>query len=338
MGKYLHYYGTQAAFETAYNGSDYIEPWVSYTEGVGLNFNMTEEQKIAKYVSMPLTIEALGTGTITFDNHNPYVYGVTQYKKNDGEWTTLTSAQEISVVSGDEVQFKGTVGTSYYSEGSAAIKCTAQYNVKGNLMSLGGGDNFASATTITMNYLYTKFFRNQTNLLSAKNLVMPATTLSTYCYEYMFEGCTNLVYAPQILPSMTLSDHCYYYMFKDCSSLITAPALPATTLVSDCYNCMFINCTSLETAPELPATTLANSCYFKTFYGCTSLNYVKCLDTTLNSDRPSYAYEQWMYNVSSTGTFVKAASAKTIAETQGQPGYVWALNVDFLATWTIENA
>ena len=149
MGKYLHYYENQAAFEAAYNGSDYIEPWVSYTENVGLNFNMTEQQKMAKYVSIPLTIEVLGTGTVTFDSHNPYVYGNTSYKKNDEEWTTLTSVQQaIPVNAGDEVQFKGTVGMSYYSEGSAAIKCTAQFNVKGNLMSLGGGDDFASEDTI----------------------------------------------------------------------------------------------------------------------------------------------------------------------------------------------
>ena len=33
MGKYLHHYGTESDFNTAYNGEDYIEPWVSYTEG-----------------------------------------------------------------------------------------------------------------------------------------------------------------------------------------------------------------------------------------------------------------------------------------------------------------
>ena len=32
MGKYLHHYETESDFNTAYNGEDYIEPWVSYTE------------------------------------------------------------------------------------------------------------------------------------------------------------------------------------------------------------------------------------------------------------------------------------------------------------------
>lgn len=31
MGKYLHHYETESAFTATYNGEDYIEPWVSYT-------------------------------------------------------------------------------------------------------------------------------------------------------------------------------------------------------------------------------------------------------------------------------------------------------------------
>ena len=32
MGKYLHLFNTETAFTSAYNGSDYLEPWVSYTD------------------------------------------------------------------------------------------------------------------------------------------------------------------------------------------------------------------------------------------------------------------------------------------------------------------
>ena len=32
MGKYIHLFNAQADFETAYNGSSYEEPWVSYTD------------------------------------------------------------------------------------------------------------------------------------------------------------------------------------------------------------------------------------------------------------------------------------------------------------------
>ena len=40
MAKYLHSFGTDTQFEAAYNGNDYIEPWVSYTrENHEVNFN-----------------------------------------------------------------------------------------------------------------------------------------------------------------------------------------------------------------------------------------------------------------------------------------------------------
>jgi hypothetical protein len=32
MGKYLHLFDTESAFTAAYNGNDYLEPWVSYTD------------------------------------------------------------------------------------------------------------------------------------------------------------------------------------------------------------------------------------------------------------------------------------------------------------------
>ena len=59
----------------------------------------------------------------------------------------------------------------------------------------------------------------------------------------------------------TLTSYCYSFMFGGCTSLTTAPTLPSTTLASQCYNNMFSGCTSLTTAPTLPATTLATGCY-----------------------------------------------------------------------------
>lgn len=82
--------------------------------------------------------------------------------------------------------------------------------------------------------------------------------------------------------------------------------LPATTLTKDCYSHMFYGCTSLAQAPELPATTLATYCYRDMFSGCTSLNYIKMLATNISA---SDCLSNWVYNVSSTGTFVKSKDA-----------------------------
>lgn len=49
MGKYLHHYETESAFTAAYNGEDYLEPWVSYTDE-------TEGQEHVDYNKQPVPI------------------------------------------------------------------------------------------------------------------------------------------------------------------------------------------------------------------------------------------------------------------------------------------
>lgn len=61
----------------------------------------------------------------------------------------------------------------------------------------------------------------------------------------MLDGCTSLTTAPE-LPATTLASNCYTYMFYGCTSLTTAPDLPATTLTNYCYYYMFDGCTSLN--------------------------------------------------------------------------------------------
>ena len=115
---------------------------------------------------------------------------------------------------------------------------------------------------------YQYMFQGCTNLVTAPAL--PATSLSQYCYSYMFDGCTNLINAP-VLPATSIATCCYEYMFQNCTSLRNAPALPATKASDSCYVSMFKGCTSLVNAPALPATTLASQCYHGMFSLCTSL-------------------------------------------------------------------
>ena len=151
-----------------------------------------------------------------------------------------------------------------------------------------------------------EMFYGCTSLTTAPAL--PATTLTPGCYILMFRGCTSLTTAPE-LPATTLASDCYSMMFYDCTSLTKAPELPATTLAGYCYYCMFKGCTSLTKAPELPAKTLVSNCYSQMFGDCTNLSYVKCLATNITEDRTEAKkyISSWLYNVASTGTFVKAA-------------------------------
>ena len=167
------------------------------------------------------------------------------------------------------------------------IYCTQNYAIGGNIMSLLYGDNFASQTAVPTplepEYYdgMVKFgnWQSENYLISAANLVLPATTLVDNCYKNMFNGCT---------------------------SLTTAPALPATTLAQYCYQGMFYGCTSLTTAPALPATTLIQNCYNQMFSGCTNLNKV-----TIYADDISWtgALTNWLNNVAATGDLYNLGSA-----------------------------
>ena len=158
------------------------------------------------------------------------------------------------------------------------------------------------ATTLAI-CCYTCMFDGCTSLKTAPSL--PATTLADACYGSMFRGCTSLTTAPS-LPATTLANKCYSAMFEGCTSLTTAPSLPATTLDFYCYYGMFSGCTSLTTAPSLPATTLPEGCYELMFSGCKQLNYVKMMAIDISA---SACLNDWLYGVSSSGTFVKNSLA-----------------------------
>ena len=190
-------------------------------------------------------------------------------------------------------------------------------------------------TTQTGSSVFSYMFNNCKYLIKAPELL--ATTLGRYCYDHMFSGCTGLTTLPSgLLPATTLAESCYQSMFSGCKSLTTIPSnlLPETTLASYCYNDMFSGCTSLTTIPKLPATTLASYCYQYMFKNCKSLvetpeGWYLPNVTTLPSEcysgmfsycsklqKMAVAYSSgkasaswgspwydWMYDVSSTGTF-----------------------------------
>lgn len=169
-----------------------------------------------------------------------------------------------------------------------SINTTGNCKVGGNIMSLLYGSNFTGNETTFPSgdsSLYCLFYNN-THLVNASDLLLPATTLAYWCYNCMFSGCTALTSAPA-LPATTLAESCYGGMFYNCTALTTAPALPATTLTKSCYGSMFNGCSSLtwEDVPELPATTLAEYCYVSMFQNNSNMLF--------NSD---YEYDEWCTN------------------------------------------
>ena len=302
-----------------------------------------------------LTIESLEDNlTVTF--MNDIEYGI------DGkEWIKLTAGTATeSINTGQTLSFRGNL-TPNSSDGIGTFTISKKCNLKGNCMSMLFGDNAANNYSLSgKNWAFCKLFYNCENIVNVDSNFLPATTLAEYCYDNMFQGCTNLTTAPELpatalaegcysmmfraclslttapelpattlaincyhtmfyactnlvnapqLPATTLASWCYFAMFEECYKLTTAPELPATTLVDKCYRYMFSGCLELTTAPELPATTLVDSCYSYMFYHCTKLNYIKMLATDISA---SNCLEEWVGNVSSTGTFIKNAAMESI--------------------------
>lgn len=253
-----------------------------------------------------LTFEVVEGGTITLKAMDSSVSKTIQYSTDNGNtWidlTTTTTAQTLgeTLNVGDKILVKGN-NISYgkekypYDYGNR-FGGTAKIIVYGNIMSLISGDDFDNNVTLTGDRTFYDLFRQHINLLSAKNLILPATTLVEYCYYNMFNGCTNLIDPPKLpattitnhgyasmfrnctsltktpdLPATTLGYYCYYSMFEGCTNLVEVSELPATVMNASCYRSMFARCTSLTTAPELPSIDLAGSCYQSMFDGCSSL-------------------------------------------------------------------
>ena len=166
---------------------------------------------------------------------------------------------------------------------------------------------------------YQEMFSGCTSLTNAPAL--PAMTLGVGCYIGMFSGCTGLT-APPALPALTLATYCYKEMFYGCTDLTQAPALPATNLIFGCYFGMFRGCTELTAAPELRAVALVQECYKQMFYGCTKLNNIRVNFNSWADDVD--ATLDWVYGVSSTGTFVCPAELDTSVEDESHVPVGWS--------------
>ena len=286
MSKYLKLFENHTQYETFIGGggnTPFVKPNVSYcTEENEVHYNPFS------WADEYLTFDIVTEGTIVWKTSDSNNVKTILYSINNGEWTDITSSttgDSFNVSVGDKVRFKG--NNPAYGADSSSYNTfngsTASFNVQGNIMSLLFGDKFKGKTDLTgKTYVFVYLFENA-NIINAKNLVLPATTLAGGCYYGMFKDCTSLVTAPT-LSATTLASGCYGGMFEGCTSLKTAPELPATTLASSCYSGMFRDCTSLVTAPTLSATTLADSCYYGMFEGCTSLTTAPELPATTLAD------------------------------------------------------
>ena len=220
-----------------------------------------------------------------------------EFSTDTTTWKRFDTSTNISLNNGNKVYVRGMLSADNTGSNLTRFKMSGKIAASGNCNAIW---NYQDLNAPLKAYCGISMFQNCTSLTKAPEL--PATKLADYCYNSMFALCTSLTQGPKILPATTLTNWCYSNMFDGCTSLTVAPELPATTLTERCYQSMFLGCTSLTTSPELPATTLAIGCYEGMFSGCTNINHIKCLATDISA---SICTLNWVYNVASTGTFIK---------------------------------
>lgn len=257
-----------------------------------------------------------------------------EYSYDGFLWSAFDNTITVSLNTGDKVYFRGN-NTRLGSSASAYTQfvMTGKLEGSGNIMSLLYASNFDTKLTIPNSYCFTHLFDGCSSLISAPDL--PAITLSTNCYQYMFQG-TGITTTP-LLPATSLRGNCYNHMFNSCRSLSTALDFPTNVVNSENYSfgAMFYNCTSLTKAPTyIYAKANGTNDFRQMFYGCSNLttgpkimytgasknysqremfrncsklNWVMYLGTDISATNSLY---NWMSGVQTTsGIFVKNINA-----------------------------
>ena len=181
----------------------------------------------SQYETQYFTIVPRENGSIKFKNTGTY-----KYSTDSGEtWSTGDSETVINTTTGNKVMFKAKLfpNTTSFWAGYGIGRfsgVTGQFDVEGNIMSLLNEYEFVGMETV-LDFEFYELFRGCENLISAENLVLPATRLAQYCYCGMFGACTSITIAP-VLPATTLETGCYERMFGDCTNLKYIECLATT--------------------------------------------------------------------------------------------------------------
>lgn len=219
------------------------------------------------------------------------------YKFNDvnGDEISLNQGESVSFWSNNAALTLGSDWMPLYSSFVISDECY----VYGNVMSMiddqegatAENPKFSTDEEIGASYAFCYLFKNCQILNHESNeLVLPATKLSSNCYQSMFSGCSLLTEAPD-LKAKELTRECYASMFSGCSSLTEAPEIAAETVAPYCCQYMFSGCKLLTEGPVLKAKTLEKACYNGMFTTCYKLGSLTCLATDISAD---YCVNGWL--------------------------------------------
>lgn len=235
MKKYFGKYASSGDVQTALDSGALSNPYVAVV-GDEMDYN-TKIQ--TDFSTIPLTFEILSDGNIVFETTNVTMSKTIELKINNGEWTSITSVKNgvsFPVVSGDIVQFRGD-NTAYGNQVgyyNTFKQTTADFNAKGNILSLISSTGFTTVSALT-DYALNSLFINCTHLQNAENLLIPDVSMGYATFSGFLNGCTNMTKGPKLLPA-TLGGFAYANMFKGCSNLNSIVCLATDISATSCLS------------------------------------------------------------------------------------------------------
>lgn len=133
-------------------------------------------------------------------------------------------------------------------------------------------------------------------------------------FNSLFSDC-NAKFGQIALPATTIGTTAYSYMFENCVELVNAPNLPATTLKGEQhYARMFWGCRNLVNGPEISVVNPGVSSFRDMFWACPKLENVKVHFTRWTDIFGNVISRDWMSGVSATGNFY---CPSTLPQTRG---------------------
>lgn len=201
-----------------------------------------------------------------------------EYSYNTTDWN-VWDYSELRIDGNEKLYLRGINNTqiSNYTDnenrncfGGRGRGCD-QVEIGGNLMALVDGEGTTKVIPADnmFNSLFRGFYNNLVYIpgsgeygvgeadLYLNELILPATTLTTGCYQSMFMN-TRIITYPKELPATLLKPSCYDSMFKT-------------------EDWVGINVYREKEAPTLFGKRLENGCYSEMFYGCNNIAYIVCL-------------------------------------------------------------
>lgn len=255
-----------------------------------------------------------------------YYWKNTEPNTERDNYTGIITGGTGSVSDGSRVNFsQGDIVKLYRPETTAignGINNTNYFNGMSNCKIYGNlGSLIGFSETLPERAFQRLFYF--CNFTDCSELEFPWTSVPKWGYRWMFYGCTKFSKIPNIKATSIGVEGCHQ-MFRQCIGIVNADLSnwnSITTVSTQSFQQLFFQCTAIESAiiPKLPHASLL---WNGSFYGCSSLSEIKCLDT----DTTSNNYNNWVQNISATGTFIKHPDATWSEGASGIP-----------SGWTVKN-